>query len=94
MNGSVPSESGVVRPAVCLDHLQQWSAIEASLGEESLSIVGGASAPQGSWPNVLWFGGACSGLLVHPEVVLYAAGRPSVAPNLATRCRRIAWMKR
>lgn len=46
---------------------------QAVLGLRQVSILGGRDAERGSWPNVVWLDVGCSGVLVHPRVVLYAA---------------------
>jgi len=37
-----------------------------------LAITGGEATPAGAWPTVAWLDNGCSGVLVAPDVVLYA----------------------
>jgi hypothetical protein len=43
-----------------------------AVGAHPAPIVGGHSVPDGAWPGVVWLDSGCSGVLVHPEVVLTA----------------------
>src|SRR5688572_27429935 len=36
-------------------------------------IYGGTNVPSCGWPSAVELGGSCSGTLVHPELVIYAA---------------------
>lgn len=36
-------------------------------------ISGGHAAPTGAWPNVVWLDNGCTGVLVDPDIVVYAA---------------------
>lgn len=38
-----------------------------------VAIVGGTEVPECGWPNVVALGNVCTGTLVHPRVVVYAA---------------------
>ncbi len=48
------------------------ASIEAAAADP-LPILGGEVVGPCGWPNVVSVGGFCSGTLIHPEVVLYAA---------------------
>lgn len=43
------------------------------LGVSRSRIVGGRDAEDGSWPNVVWLDVGCTGIVVHRNLVLYAA---------------------
>src|SRR5690606_35681955 len=43
------------------------------VAEQRSSIIGGKLAGDAAWPNVVWFPGTCTGTLIHPEVIVYAA---------------------
>ncbi len=47
---------------------------------EPQSILGGTVVEACGWPNVVSMAGSCSGTLIHPEVVLYAAHCGDVIP--------------
>lgn len=48
-----------------------WSSFTAERG--SSKIFGGEDVEECSWPSVVAVGDACSGTLIHPSVVVYAA---------------------
>ena len=45
----------------------------SSAEEDPSAIYGGTTVPVCGWPSTVELGGACSGTLVHPQVVIYAA---------------------
>jgi len=49
------------------------SAPTPAAGTRALPIVGGSVAAACAWPSAVAFTEGCSGVLIHPQVVLYAA---------------------
>ncbi|MCA9704235.1 MAG: trypsin-like serine protease [Myxococcales bacterium] len=49
------------------------AALPLASSPDPAGIVGGTEVPACGWPNVVALGGACTGTLVHPRVVIYAA---------------------
>jgi hypothetical protein len=49
--------------------IEDFSAAE----DDDTAIYGGTLAPVCGWPSTVELGGACTGTLVHPQVVIYAA---------------------
>src|SRR5688572_1677047 len=48
----------------------EFSALDEDDGS---AIYGGTTVPVCGWPSTVELGGACTGTLVHPQVVIYAA---------------------
>lgn len=79
-----PSEFTDARFPVALDHAELFGEhsppppnadIESfsEAEEDGEAIYGGVTAPVCGWPSTVELGGACTGTLVHPQVVIYAA---------------------
>ncbi|HEY0133820.1 MAG TPA: trypsin-like serine protease [Nannocystis sp.] len=55
-----------------VDHVDGASDLFTD-AEEGTAIYGGTTVPVCGWPSTVELGGACTGTLVHPQVVIYAA---------------------
>ena len=60
-----------VAPSLALTILAAGGLVDAPTSPQT--ILGGDIVGACGWPNVVSIAGSCSGTLIHPQVVLYAA---------------------
>ncbi len=83
--GAEPSQFADARLPALLDHAELFGEnsppppnedgeyFSEAAEEEGEAIYGGVTAPVCGWPSTVELGGSCTGTLVHPQVVIYAA---------------------